>query len=73
MNSTKARQRTVRGIWTIKRNLKEFQPESPSNPNMGNEDKDKEQTSKGPWETTLKAPGMPTRSTGKSAVRGRPP
>ena len=28
-------------IWTIERNLKEFQPESPSNTNMGNKDKDK--------------------------------
>ena len=37
----KARQRTVRAIWTIERNLKEFQLESPSNPNMGNKDKDK--------------------------------
>ena len=36
----KASKRTVRAIWTIERNLKEFQPESPSNPNMGNKDKD---------------------------------
>ena len=28
-------------IWTIERNLKKFQPESPSNQNMGNKDKDK--------------------------------
>ena len=39
--NSKARQRTVRVIWTIERNLKEFQPESSSNPNMRNP-KDKE-------------------------------
>ena len=41
-SNSKARQRTVRVIWTTKRTLKQFQPESPSSSNMGNKDKDKE-------------------------------
>ena len=40
----------------IERNLKEFQPESPSNSNMGNKDKEKEQTSKGASGNSVQSP-----------------
>ena len=71
-SNSNARQRTIRVIWTTKRNLKQFQPESSSYSNMGNRDKDKKQHSdaEATGEGLPRKSVMSTRSAGTSAIKG---